>query len=144
MNHIMIPFRPDDIFYRAFKNALNVAKQNNALLSLVKVVSYPTGIGMDMSIVIDMVSREYDLYQFDKILPNLKKDAIVAKVKLNVHVLDLRLSPAKAFVEFVSKNNVDLMVLGSITSKGWNKHFDSDISEEIMFLNPQCNVILVE
>jgi len=144
MNHIMIPFRPDDVFYRAFENALNVAKQNNALLSLVKVVPYPAGIGMDMTLVMDMVSREYDLHNFDKILPNLQKDAIVVKVKLNVHVLDLRLSPAKAFVEFASKNNVDLMVIGSITYKGWNKHFDSDISEEIMFLNPPCNVILVE
>lgn len=144
MNHIMVPFRPDDVFYRAFENALNVAKQNNALLSLVKVIPYPAGMGMDMTAVMDMVSREYDLYNFDKILPNLKKDAITAKVKLNVHVLDLRLSPAKAFVEFTSKNNVDLMVIGSITSKGWNKHFNSDISEEIMFLNPSCNVILVE
>ena len=144
MNHIMIPFRPDDVFYRAFENALNVAKQNNALLSLVKVIPYPAGIGMDMTMVMDMVSREYDLHNFDKILPNLQKDTIIAKVKLNVHVLDLRLSPAKAFVEFASKNNVDLMVIGSITSKGWNKHFDSDISEEIMTLNPQCNVILVE
>jgi len=64
MKHIMIPFRPDDVFYRAFENALNVAKENNAQLSLVKVISYPAGIRMDISMMIDMVTREYDLYNF--------------------------------------------------------------------------------
>jgi len=144
MKHVMIPFRPHDVFYRAFESALNIAKQNKALLSLVKVIHYPAGIGLDTFLVMDMVSREYDLSKFDKIVTNLQKDAITAKVKLDVHVLDMHLSPAKAFVEFASKNDVDLMVMGKITSKGWNKHFDSDISDEIMDLNPQCNVILVE
>ena len=47
MNHVMVPYRPNDVFYRAFKTALSIAKQNNSLLSLVKVISYPAGIGMD-------------------------------------------------------------------------------------------------
>ena len=144
MKHVMIPFRPDEIFYRSFENALNIAKQNNAVLSLVKVIHYPAGMGLDTFLVMDMVSREYDLSKFDKIVTNLQKDAITAKVKLDVHVIDMHLSPAKAFVEFAAKNDVDLMVIGKITSKGWNKHFGSDISEEIIDLNPPCNVILVE
>ncbi|MCV0409638.1 universal stress protein [Nitrosopumilus sp.] len=144
MKHVMIPFRPDGVFYRAFESALNVAKQNNALLSLVKVIHYPAGIGLDTFLVMDMVSREYDLSKFDKIVTNLQKNAITAKVKLDVHVLDMHLSPAKAFVEFASKNNVDLMVVGSPARKGWKKHLGSDMSDEIMALNPLCNVILVE
>ena len=144
MKHVMIPYRPDDVFYRAFQSALNIAKQNNSLLSLVKVISYPAGIGIDESLMVDLVSREYDVYQFDKILPRLEKEASSANVKLDVHILDIRLSPAKAFVKFASKNNVELMVMGSITKKGWTKHLDSDISDEIMDLNPSCNVILVE
>jgi nucleotide-binding universal stress UspA family protein len=144
MKHVMVPFRPDDIFNRAFENALNIAKQNNALLSLVKAINYPAGIGMDESLMVDLVSREYDMYQFDKILPRLQQEANAAKVKLNVHVLDMHLSPAKAFVEFASKNEVELMVVGSIAKKGWAKHLGSDISDEIMDLHPSCNVILVE
>jgi nucleotide-binding universal stress UspA family protein len=140
----MIPYRPDDIFYKAFKNALNIAKQNSAKITLVKSINYPAGIGLDESIIMDMVSREYDVYKFDKILPNLQKEAIIAGVKLQIHVIDLRLSPAKAFVDFVSKNDVDLMVIGSIRDKGWTRHFTSDTSQEIMDLNPSCSVILVE
>ena len=57
MKHVMVPYRPDDVFFRAFQNALNIAKQNNSLLSLVKVISYPAGIGMDELLVADLVSR---------------------------------------------------------------------------------------
>jgi len=140
----MVPYRPDNIFYKAFKNALNIAKQNSAKITLVKAISYPAGIGLDESIIMDMVSREYDMHKFDKILPDLQKEAIIADVKLKIYVIDLRLSPAKAFVDFVSKNDVDLMVMGSIRDKEWTRHFTSDISQEIMDLNPPCSVILVE
>lgn len=144
MKHVMVPFRPDDVFYRAFQNALSIAKQNNSLLSLVKVINYPAGIGMDESLMVDLVSREYDMYQFDKILPRLKQEANIAKIKLGIHLLDMRLSPAKAFVNFASNHDVDLMVVGSIVKKGWTKHLGSDISDEIMDLNPSCNVVFVE
>ena len=144
MKHVMVPYRPDDVFFRAFQNALNIAKQNNSLLSLVKVISYPAGIGMDELLVADLVSREYDLDEFDKMLPRLKQEANSAQVKLEVHILDMRLSPANAFVKFASNHEVELMVVGSIAKKGWNKHLSLDISDEIMDLNPACNVILVE
>lgn len=140
----MIPYRPDDVFYRAFQSALNIAKQNNSLLSLVKVISYPAGIGLDESLLVDFVSREYDMHQFDKILPQLQQEANTANVKLDVHILDMKLSSAKAFVKFASNHDVELMIVGSIAKKGWAKHLGSDVSDEIMDLNPSCNVILVE
>lgn len=142
--HIMVPYRPSEVFFRAFKYALKIAKQNDAKITLVKVIRYPAGIGLDESIIADAVSREYDIYEFDKTLSNLQKEAMMAEIKLGVQVIDLRLSPAKAFVEFASQNNVDLMVVGSMMDKGWTRHFTSDISQEIMDLNPPCNVILVE
>ncbi|MBI1662591.1 MAG: universal stress protein [Nitrosopumilus sp.] len=117
MKHVMVPYRPDDVFFRAFQNALNIAKQNNSLLSLVKVISYPAGIGMDELLVVDLVSREYDLDEFDKMLPRLKQEANSAQVKLEVHILDMRLSPANAFVKFASNHEVELMVVGSIAKK---------------------------
>lgn len=144
MRHVMVPYRPDDVFYRAFQSALNIARQNSSLLSLVKVISYPVGIGMDESLMVDWVSREYDVHQFDKILPRLKQEANTAQVKLDVHVLDMCLSPAKAFVKFASNHDVELMVIGSIAKKGWTKHISSDISDEIMDLNPSCSIVLVE
>ena len=140
----MVPYRPDDVFYRTFKTALNIAKENNSLLSLVKVISYPAGIGMDESLVVDLVSREFDMRQFDEILPRLEKEANSVNVKLNVQILDMRLSPAMAFVKFASKHAVELMVTGRVRKKGWSKHLGTDISDEIMDLNPPCNVILVE
>jgi len=140
----MVPFRPQPVFFRTFQNALNIAKQNNAKITLVKVVSYPAGIGLGESLIMDAVSREYDLYKFDKVLVDLQKEAMGAEINLEVHVMDLRLSPAKEFVDFATRNNVDLMVVGSISDKTWTKHFTSDISQEIMDLNPPCSVILVE
>ena len=140
----MVPYRPSDVFFKAFQNALNIAKQNNAKITLVKVINYPAGLGLDVMTSVDMISREYDLYKFDKIFTELQKEAMIAGIKLEVRVMDLRLSPAKAFVEFALRNNVDLMVVGSISDKTWTKHFTSDISQEIMDLNPPCSVILIE
>jgi len=140
----MVPYRPQEVFFKSFQNALNIARQNDAKVTLVKVIRYPAGLGLDVMTAVDAVSREYDMHKFDQIVSELQKEALTAEIKLDIHVMDLRLSPAKAFVEFASKNDVDLMVVGSISDKTWTKHFTSDISQEIMDLNPPCNVILVE
>jgi len=140
----MVPYRPQKVFFRVFQNALNIAKQNNAKITLVKVISYPAGMGLDIMTSVDMVSREYDLNKFEQISAELQKEAIIANVILDFHIIDMYLSPEKAFVEFALKNDVDLMVVGSIRDKSWTKHFTSDISQEIMDLNPPCSVILVE
>ena len=140
----MVPYRPQNVFFRAFQNALNIAKQNDAKVTLVKVINYPAGLGLDVMTAVDAVSREYDMHKFDETASELQKEALIAEIKLDIHVMDMRLSPAKAFVEFASQNNVDLMVVGSIMDRTWTKHFTSDISQEIIDLKPPCNVILVE
>jgi len=78
---------------------------------LVKVVRYPAGIGLGTSIIMDAVSREYDLYKFDKIFPELQKESIIAGIELETHVMDLCLSPAKAFcgVPFSLENKINGM-----------------------------------
>ena len=96
----MVPYRPQEVFFRAFQNALNIAKQNDVKITLVKVISYPVGLGFDVMTAADMISREYDLYKFDKIQLDLQKEAVTAEIKLDIRVMDMRLSPAKAFVEF--------------------------------------------
>ena len=108
------------------------------------MINYPAGIGIDAMMAADMVSREYDLHKFDKVLSVIKGSAINHNVQLDVHVLDMRLSPATAFVDFASKNNVDLMVIGCVKNKGVGSLGGSDISDEIMDLHPPCSVILVE
>lgn len=142
--HIMVPFRPSDVFFRAFNHAVNIAKQNNARITVVKVIDYRAGLGIDMMMAADMLSREYDLHKFDVILAGLQKQAILSDVNLDVKIMDLHLSPAKAFVDFAYQNDVDLVVMGRIKKTGWGKHFSSDISDEIMDLSPTCNVVMVE
>ena len=144
VKHIMVPYRPQKVFFRAFQNALNIARQNDAKITLVKVIHYPAGMGLDIMTSVDMVSREYDLLKFEQLSAELQKEAIIANVILDFHIIDMHLSSAKAFVEFASQNDVDLMVMGSIMDRTWTKHFTSDISQEIMDLNPPCSVILVE
>ena len=144
VKHIMVPYRPQEVFFKSFHNALNIAKQNDSKITLVKVIHYPAGLGLDVMTAVDTVSREYDMHKFDEIASELQKEALIAEIKLDIHVMDMHLSPAKAFVEFASQNNVDLMVVGSISDKTWTKHLTSDISQDIMDLNPPCSVILVE
>ena len=139
----MVPYRPQKVFFRAFQNALSIAKQNGAAITVV-IVSYRMGLGLDVMTAVDAVSREYETHKFDQIMAMLQKDAYVAGIELNDKVIDLRLSPAKAFVEFASRNDVDLMVIGSIREGTWTRYFTLDISQEIIDLTLPCNVILVE
>lgn len=142
--HIMVPFRPSDVFFRAFDHAIDIAKQDKARVTVVKVIDYRAGLGFDLMMAADILSREHDLHKFDGILTRLQKQAILSDVNLDVKIMDLRLSPAKAFVDFTHQNDVDLMVMGRVKKTGLTKHFSSDISDEIMDLSPPCNVVLVE
>ena len=142
--HIMVPFRPSDVFFKAFDHAVGIAKQNNARMTVVKVIDYRAGLGLDLMMAADMLSREHDLHKFDKIMTELQKQVLQSHVNLDVKIMDLHLSPARAFVDFALNHDVDLMVMGRIKKTGLTKHFSSDISDEIMDLNPSCNVILVE
>ena len=140
----MIPYYPTDASYRAFKKALDMAKQNHAKITLVKTISYTEGMGLDMSVVMDAASSEYNIREFGKILPKLQNEATLAKVDLHFEILDTHSSSAEVIVEFVSKNDVDVMILGGTIQKEWKKYFTSDVSQEIRNLNPPCDVILVE
>lgn len=142
--HIMVPFRPSGVFFKAFDHAINTAKQNNARITVVKVIDYRVGLGIDMMTTIDMLSRENDLNEFDNILAELQKQAVLHSVVMDAKIIDMHLSPAKAFVDFVSQNDVDLMIMGRIKNNGLTKYFGSDISDDVMSLNPPCNVIMVE
>jgi len=140
----MIPYYPKEASYRAFKKALDMARQNHAKITLVKTISYTEGMGLDMSVVINAASSEYNIREFGKILPNLQNEATLAKIDLRFEILDTNLHSAEAIVEFASKNDVDIMILGGTVQKGWKKYFTSDVSQEIMDLNPPCSMILVE
>ena len=143
IKHIMVPYSPSEAFYRAFKKSLDMAKQNHAKLTLVKTISYPAGMGLDMTVVMNSASSEHTIQEFGKILPNLQNEAFLAKVDFHFEIIDTQSSSANAIVEFASKNNVDLMILSGI-QKGWKKYLTSDISQEIINLNPPCSVILAE
>ena len=123
---------------------VGIVKRSGAISVGVGTLSWEKDFASMEMTAVDAVSREYDMHKFDQIVSELQKEALIAEIKLDIHVMDMRLSAAKAFVEFASKNNVDLMVVGSISDKTWTKHFTSDISQEIMDLNPPCNVILIE
>lgn len=144
LKHIMVPFRPSEAFFRAFDEAVNIAKRDKAKITVVKVIDYRAGLGLDVMMAADMLSREHDLHKFENILSGLQRQALQNDVFMDAKIMDLHLSPAKAFVDFVHQNDVDLMVMGRIRKTGLLKHFSSDISDEIMDLSPPCNVMMVE
>ncbi len=62
----MIPYYLTDASYRAFKKALDMARQNHVKITLVKTISYTEGMGLDMSVVTNAASSEYNIREFGK------------------------------------------------------------------------------
>ncbi|QMU54907.1 MAG: hypothetical protein GKS07_08465 [Nitrosopumilus sp.] len=143
--HIVMPYQSGDIFYRAFKKALIMAKQDHAKITLVKAIHHIEDMGPDMYVVTSATSNGRDVDEFAKILPYLQNEAALVKVDFHFEILDMPMSPAESVTEFALKSQASAIILCKTPQRGlWKKYFTSDITQDIMNLNPSCDVVLVE
>jgi nucleotide-binding universal stress UspA family protein len=144
IQHILVPYRNESVFRRALAEAIKIAKMNSAKITVLKAITPPVELS-SAPLRADLLIRNYlDSKKFDKISLDILNQAKKEKVPLEIFTMYWSGSKGKTFVEFASKNNVDLMVVGRFRERGLVGFFITDYSQEILDFYPSCEIIFVD
>jgi nucleotide-binding universal stress UspA family protein len=140
--HILVPFEPSPVSYKAFKTALAIAKENKSKVSVIMIFKhdylYYTGRG-----AIFPASAEYiEAWLVSKEFKKMIKEAKAANVEIWTDI-EFSSSVDKGIIEFARKNLVDLIVMGYRGRKGWTKTILGSISEKVARRKPPCNLLVI-
>ena len=138
IKHIMVPYDESRASYRAFQTALEIAKENNAEISIIQFFDelfpepliphwYPFQEGFQF------LEKRLFKREFSK----LKKEAEKHNVKLYGGVGD-SFSTADSIVEFAKENEIDLIVMGSRRSR--RNYFFQKLGKSVLH-SPSATVV---
>jgi nucleotide-binding universal stress UspA family protein len=140
----LVPFEISSASYKAFRTALDIAKENKAKLTVLTVVNSNGKTethGFEHMLPV-MVLAEYDQRRAENEWPKLSKEAQNMNIELNSAVLDESYA-AKGIVNFAQENKMDLIVMGNGDGKVSKDNFQSSVSQEVIGLHPACQVLVV-
>ncbi len=143
-SNILVPFEISSTSYKAFRTALDIAKENKAILTVLTVINSSGKAethGFEHMLP-GMVLAEYDQRRVENEWPKLSKEAQNMNIELNSAVLDDSFA-AKGIVNFAQENKMDLMVMGNGDRKVSKDNFQSSVSQEVIGLHPACQVLVV-
>ena len=143
-NSILVPFEISSTSYKAFRTALDIAKENKATLTVLSVVNSNGKAethGFEHMLP-GMVLAEYDQRRVENEWPKLSKEAQNMNINLSSAVLDDSFA-AKGIVNFAQENKIDLIVMGNGNGKISKDNFQSSVSQEVIGLHPACQVLVV-
>ena len=143
-SNILVPFEISSSSYKAFRTALNIAKENKAKLTVLTVVNSDGKVethGLEHSLP-GMVLAEYDQRRVENEWPKLSKEAQNMNISLKSAVLDDSFA-AKGIVNFAHENKMDLIVMGNGERKVSKDNFQTSVSQEVIGLHPTCQVLVV-
>ena len=143
-SNILVPFEISSTSYKAFRTALDIAKENKATLTVLSVVNSNGKAethGFEHMLP-GMVLAEYAQRRVENEWPKLSKEAQNMNINLSSAVLDDSFA-AKGIVNFAQENKIDLIVMGNGNGKISKDNFQSSVSQEVIGLHPACQVLVV-
>lgn len=143
-SNILVPFEISSASYKAFRTALDIAKENKAKLTILTIVNSngkAETLDFDHSLP-GMVLAEYDQRRVENEWPKLSKEAQNMNININYAVLDDSFA-AKGIVNFANENKMDLIVMGNGNGKISKDSFQTNVSQEVIGLHPSCQVLVV-
>ena len=143
-SHILVPFEISSASYKAFRAALDIAKDDKAKLTVLTVVNSngKSNSGSMEQMLSEMVLDEYDQRRIENEWPKLLKDAQNMNVEFDASVTDSS-HPAEGIVKYAQKNNVDLIIMGNRDKKELKTEYQDSVSQKVIELHPPCQVLIV-
>ena len=146
MKKILVPTDFSDSAQNALDFAIDIAKDDNALVYILHVIEYPIGATIDpigVSIVqptdteiIDTLTK--NAREKMEVLHNKYQDlAVVTKTFVDIG------TPYLGIVEKISDENIDLVIMGSHGAKGFKEFFIGSNAEKVVRHSP-CPVITLK
>lgn len=132
MKKILAPCDFSKTAINAFRFALDVAMQSKGTVHLLNIIELPV---IHDPIIMPVLTFEQDflkelkekaLAEFNKIITKYNQEGV--KVVLNVEFG----SPARMITEFVEKNSIDLIIMGSHGASGFREYFVGSNAEKVV------------
>ncbi len=132
MKKILVPCDFSKPAINAFRYALDVAMQSKGTVYLLNVIELPV---IHDPIIMPVLTFEQDFLkelkkkataEFNKIITRYKQEGV--KVVSNVEFG----SPARMITEFVERNSIDLIIMGSHGASGFREYFVGSNAEKVV------------
>jgi nucleotide-binding universal stress UspA family protein len=140
--HILVPYEPSPVSYKAFKTALSIAKKNNSKVSVIMVFKHDYVYYAVGNPFFHITAEHIEAWLLSKDFKKMIKEAKSSNIEIWTDI-DFSSSVDKGIMEFAKKNKVDLIVMGHRGRKGWKKTILGSISEKVERRNPPCKVLIV-
>lgn len=140
LKEILCPVDFSDSSERALKNAIHLARQFEAQLTVLHVIKPPSGIYLKMTAVVKEErkrAREFHVSEFE----NFLKRFDFHKVKWEKAVQEG--NPAEEILSFVSRFQPDLMAMGTVGRTGLDRILIGSVAEKVSRELP-CSTVLVK
>ena len=140
--NILVPFDDSKCALRAFKIALDLAKNYDSRLTVVSCIAAPQYSGrwyFDHRIREDLTKNQTK--EVTKSFSKLKSLSLKKGVDIKTEVLN-NYSVVKKLASFAKSNKVDLIVMGTQGKTGWNKLILGSVTNVVSKL-VSCPILLV-
>ena len=141
--HILVPYEPSDVSYKAFETALAIAKKNNSAISAIMIFTdnLTQCVGVDhalMQVAIDKMEQNSLFEDFKAMILEAKKH----KIKIFTGI-GYSTSIQKGIMDYAKKNKVDLIVMGTVARTGIAGFFIGNTAENVLN-QVDCSVLTVK
>jgi nucleotide-binding universal stress UspA family protein len=136
---ILVPIDGSEYSFVAARKAIELAKKLNMEVILLHVVAIPT-----YSILLRRRRKVYDqaVKDAEKWFDRIKSDGKRSGIKVNGKAVRAIMSIVGTIVNFASKNNVDLIVLGTKGMTGFREVLLGSVASGVATYAP-CSVLVV-
>lgn len=142
MTNILVPFDGSSFSVKAFNTALDIAKKQNAKISVLTCLE-KENLGawyidkrVNKQIIKD--ARKYAM----EFLEKLERIAENAGVPLAINILETK-SIAKKIVDFANSKKINLIVIGSHGHSGFNQFLLGSVSNAVS-QSAKCPVLIIK
>jgi nucleotide-binding universal stress UspA family protein len=123
---------------RNVEYAYNLAKELNAKLSILHVITFPYVSAPEANI-----DQQFFIKEAEKFFNDIKKDIEAQKIKISINVMSTYGSGAHVIIEYAKKEKFDLLALGAMGTSEIKDLFLGSVAHTVARHSP-CSVLIIK
>ena len=141
ITNILVPFDGSSFSVKAFNAALDIAKKQNAKISILTCLEKDNlGAWYKDKRINRQIIKDAKEFAMDS-LSKLENTAEKSDVLLSVHIIETK-SISKQIVDFANSKKINLIVIGSHGQTGFNRFILGSVSNSVSQL-AKCPVLII-
>ena len=141
ITNILVPFDGSSFSVKAFNAALDIAKKQNAKISILTCLEKDNlGAWYKDKRINRQIIKDAKKFAMDS-LSKLENTAEKSDILLSVHIIETK-SISKQIVDFANSKKINLIVIGSHGQTGFNRFILGSVSNSVSQL-AKCPVLII-